>query len=560
MATGMQTGRRTGVSGMRTGMRTGATQTGNGGPLGGISKKWNDMDPKKKTLIIASVVVVVFIAIIANIVATSNKPVALYPGTIDSRDSEEIRQKLLQWGIDCTLEAGGTNVLVHPKYKSMALMKLAEEGLPRRPVETTNQLLGGESGGMVPDTKDDKERKVLMALEGDLITSIRQIEGIADAYVKIVPEPEKVFGEDKGSASASIMLKFYPNAKLSRRQIDGIIHLVTASVKGLKTENVKVLDTSGKLLNTGPEDGVAMGEEGTYTNEQILIRENTEKQLKQKVQNALNKFLGEDKFDVAVNVDMDFSEEEIKSTKYGGPTNTEGKVEAGLSRKTETYNTDPDAGSSNDGVTELSAGDNAQGNNYKNESVTIRSLVDKVERRKVVTDPKIQRVTCSVMVDGVKEPEMIARLEEFVKGAIGHDPSRGDEVAIVPFPISRPITANGNGEQMAAMNFPKNNDVGVSAPSWLPLLLLIPVMLGILLAAVFYMKQKSVQREKQRLVLSSGPGATVSDISDLMADKEGKVTPPPSTKVNTTDQLEDLAKEKPTKVAELLKSTWLADK
>lgn len=561
MATGMQTGRRTGVSALRTG--TAKKPAGGGGLLGGVKKWWNGLESKYKTIVIVSVALLVIVAISANVMVAANRPVKLFAGTITSSDASEIQRKLIEWGIPCTVEPGGTNVLVHPKYKERALVQLAQAGLPRRPVQGTLDLLAKKEGGMVPDTKEDKERKMVLALEGDLTNTIRQIEGVSDAYVKIVPKPDDAWGEDKTSASAAIMLKLTPGTQLSNQQINGIVHLVTSSVAGLKPEKVKIVDTTGKVLNNrlAKRGAMAMGDEEGYTPEYILHRRAIEKDFREKVQHALNKFLGKDRYDVQVSVEMDFSQKERKVTKYGGVANTQGYVDAGVQKQTEKYDGGSSAADANSGAQQLS-GSTGTKNDYTNEKVTIRRLVDKKEMREVNTTPKIKRITCSVMVDGVKDPKMLERIEKFTKNAIGFDPTRGDEIAVVNYPITnKALLENMEQASPALGSFPgRSGGRNAQMPGWLPVVLGVPLVLIIMFIALFYMKQKNVQKEKERLVLTSGPGTTVSDISDLLADKEGKVTTPPATRVNTNDQLENFAKEKPTKVAELLKSTWLADR
>jgi hypothetical protein len=55
---------------------------------------------------------------------------------------------------------------------------------------------------------------------------------------------------------------------------------------------------------------------------------------------------------------------------------------------------------------------------------------------------------------------------------------------------------------------------------------------------------------------------TATSITDHFTEKSGKTNAPATTsgatQVNTTDELEKLVKERPTKVAEMLKSTWLS--
>jgi hypothetical protein len=81
-------------------------------------------------------------------------------------------------------------------------------------------------------------------------------------------------------------------------------------------------------------------------------------------------------------------------------------------------------------------------------------------------------------------------------------------------------------------------------------------MLG--LFSIYLLKQHRVQTDRSNVHLGPSGGSTSTDIADLLTDKSGKVTAVADTQVNKSDALERLAKEKPTKVAELLKSTWLS--
>ena len=85
-----------------------------------------------------------------------------------------------------------------------------------------------------------------------------------------------------------------------------------------------------------------------------------------------------------------------------------------------------------------------------------------------------------------------------------------------------------------------------------------PAVLMLGLITVYLLKQHRVQTDRSQLHLGSHHGSTSTDIADLLTDKSGKVTSVTETKVNTSDALEKLAKERPTKVAEMLKSTWLS--
>jgi flagellar biosynthesis/type III secretory pathway M-ring protein FliF/YscJ len=62
-----------------------------------------------------------------------------------------------------------------------------------------------------------------------------------------------------------------------------------------------------------------------------------------------------------------------------------------------------------------------------------------------------------------------------------------------------------------------------------------------------------------RIAAAAAPAATACDISDLLASKQGSPDYIGETRVHTSQRLERLAAEKPTRLAELLKNTWLSE-
>ncbi len=86
------------------------------------------------------------------------------------------------------------------------------------------------------------------------------------------------------------------------------------------------------------------------------------------------------------------------------------------------------------------------------------------------------------------------------------------------------------------------------------------MLLGLM--GLFLLKQHKVQEGQGTIITAAAGGVTSTSITDHFTEKSGKTTAPTTsagaTQVNTTDQLEQLVKERPTKVAEMLKSTWLS--
>lgn len=549
--TGMQTGMRTGSAPLPTGARPGP---GGGTPLAKVTQFFQGMSPKQK--IIGGVVLAVIIigAISFSMYSKASAFVPLYDTKLAPSDVKEITMKLTEMNIEYEVGEGASGIMVPPAVRNKARIQLASYGLPKRQIGK-----GGEGDGLAPKTADDKRYERMQTLEGDLTESIRQVEGVADAYVKIVKPDTDYFNNDQKPTTAAVMLRLQPGGKLTNSQIKGIVHLVAFSVEGLKPENVKVLDTKGFILNENPAIAGNGDDPSVMTSQQQDKKVSFENQLKTKVQGMLDEVLGPNKAKVVVNATLDFSSSETETLKVGGPGNTTGMVKEKEKVETELFTSAP--GEKGGGGSQMSfkgstnTGDNA---NYKKEDKTVIYKSDMVKKRTVTPPGRVERLTASVMVDNLK-PDQVTKITSVVKDAIGADEARGDSVTVASMPFN-----NGFIEDM---NYAMSNKPPVAANkpnpingSYLPYLtgafmvvLLIPVL-------VFLARQKRVQTEKSKLILATGPGATASDISDLISDKVGRSTAPPDTRVNTTEQLEKLAKEKPTKVAELLKSTWLAEK
>jgi flagellar M-ring protein FliF len=577
MATGIQTGIRTGSAPLPTGK--GPAPGGAGGGLGKIMKYFNSMNPKLRIALFAGLAIL-FIALISMMqVNKMNEAVPLFPTALTQSDVTEVSAKMTELGYHYTVQAG--KIYVNPGQKSRIQMQLAYYGLPHRSIITpTNKP--ADSGGLQPQTDDEKRFMRQQMLEGELIEAIREVEGVADARVKLVLPEQRYFKDDQKPATAAVMLKLQPNARLSPQQIDGIVNLVAYAVPELAPENVAVMDTKGFRLNRTADVGLPGGASGaSLPTTQQDMKDAYERALQSKIQSVLDKALGPNKAYVTVNADLDFSQSKIKATKYGGAGNTTGSVKSGGQTEIEKFNTKP--GEGGDGAEQYSLPDDidtdcesavmqlavpgditnsGKGTNAKYVKVkkAEKNLVDETTKETITAPGAIKRLTIGVMVNNLK-PEQKAEIAAFVKSAGGIDESRGDSITVSSLPFTEPNIIRDMQDGWASLPpGPRPAAGGMTPGSWSWMIMIFPTMILMGLLAVFLLKQRKVQTEKSRLITASAPGAMTSDISDLLSDKVGRSTTPPATRVNTTEQLERLAKEKPTKVAEMLKSTWLAEK
>lgn len=545
MATGIQTGMRTG-SRLATG-RGPAAGPGGGGPLGKVGELWGKLSPKVKILLFVVIGLAITGGLTYTVVSASNKPVDLYATKMTPLDVEECSKQLTALNIKHEVKITGDSITLHPSDLVRARNKLAEYGLPRHEVMTK-----APESGMGTQTESQQRAMGQRILEGQITETLRQFDGVADAYVKLAIPEMTYFKDDQRSVTAMVMLKLQPGIKFNRNQISALMHLVAASVPDLKAENVQIVDKEGTNLTAMVPNGDDAGL-GAMTPGELKDKDEADKQ--GKVQAALDRVLGPGRSVATVNVEFDYSQTET-TRKVMGPT-----VEVGSQRVTEEYNRNPGGGTSENGA-QMSANPGSNGG-YKNEKVATKREASETVAKVVDRAPRIKRITCSVAVDNIPEDKR-AMIAGLVRDTVGLDESRGDSCTV----ISMPFMGGGRTDFLAAGNEALENGQALppsghkaNAPidgKMVALMMFFPAMILLAVVAVFLLKQHKVQVDKSAPLLGATGGATASDISDLLNEKSGKTTAMGETRVNTTEQLEKLAKERPTKVAEMLKSTWLS--
>ena len=274
--------------------------------------------------------------------------------------------------------------------------------------------------------------------------------------------------------------------------------------------------------------------------------------------------LGAQKFAAQVTAEVDFSQNEVQREVVGGPDDS-GKVKVGGQKRVEQYNKDGNSSASSsddDGAVQMdtSSSEKKKGTYVKTEE-SEKYEVNKTVSKNVDTSPRIQRLTVSVAVDNLK-PDQEAAIAGLVKDAIGINESRGDSVTVKSVPFAT-ATLDGVYSEMAAGMASGNTPVappssGIST-STLAAIAFIPAVLLMALVAVYVSRQRQVKASQSQLILGASTGGASSDIADLLNEKSGKSKAMGETRVNTSDQLERLAKERPNKLAEMIKNTWLSD-
>jgi flagellar M-ring protein FliF len=204
-------------------------------------------------------------------------------GKLSPDDAGRVVASLKQQGVPYRLEDGGRAVLAPADRVHELRLGLASEGIPQGGV-VGFEIFDKSSFGMT-----DFAQKVnyARALEGELTRTIRRLEGVEGARVHLVLPEKRLFEEQSQPASASVVLQLSAGGRLSAKQIQGVVYLVSSSVEGLPADRVTVVDTRGNVLyqRSGEESAVLAAD-------QIEFKRAYEKDVERRVREMLETVRG----------------------------------------------------------------------------------------------------------------------------------------------------------------------------------------------------------------------------------------------------------------------------
>jgi len=346
--------------------------------------------------------------------------VTLY-SDLDLSEAGTIDDKLKKSAIPHRLGEGGTEILVPVSDVARARVALAKDGLPSggRP---GLELFDKPTWGMTDFTQRVTYQR---ALEGELARTIAGIRGIQRAQVHLVLPTPSVLRKLEQPASASVVLKCDAGTVLPPETVQGITFIISNSVEHLASDNVAVMDDTGRLLSIPSSDGSAAG----MTSWQLEIQRSVEDRLSEKIEGLLATVVGPGRVRAQVTADMSFDRVDRTIETYDPETQV-------LSSE-QRSETEPGAGGSTGTQTVVN-------NSYQNSR--------KLEKN-TSSVGKLTRLTAAVLVDqaalageakgatgagakgGSAEPITTERLDAMVRDAIGADPARGDRVSVVAVPF-----------------------------------------------------------------------------------------------------------------------------
>jgi flagellar M-ring protein FliF len=282
------------------------------------------------------------------------------------------------------------------------------------------------------------------ALQGELARSIAELDTVEAARVHLAMPERSLFVAEERRPSASVVLKLKPGRSLASEQIAGVVHLVAASVEGLKPTDVTVVDVNGQVLTRDlQEQDTRSGGHGMLTFQRDMEQGYTER-----IESMLARVLGPGHALARVTVALDLAQVEkteesfdpdrvaIRNEKRSKESNAAGASTGA-----------PSATLTNEAVPAPSGPTSAR------EDTALSYEVSKVTSRRIEAMGAVRKLSVAVMVDGTwtgegeartfvpRPEEEIDRYRELIKRAVGFNEERGDQIEVASAPFQGTATA-----------------------------------------------------------------------------------------------------------------------
>src|SRR3954452_6376167 len=376
---------------------------------------------RTKAILGVSFVAILAIAFIMLKVATAPS-YSLIASGIDPAQTGKITAALDEQGIAYELRNNGTALAVTKTSMAQARIALAGAGV---------QATGGEQPGyeLLDESKlgaSQFQQQVTYqrALEGEIARTLRGMEGVSNPTVQIVMPQDDLFQDEATPATAAIQLG-NPADTLAPGAVRGMAQTAAASVKGLKSENVTITDSTGAVLWPSDDATTTPGGSSKQSAEARYAR-----QLETSINAMLTSTLGPGKAQVKVNADLNVDKSTQEELTYAdkGVALTQSKeterMQGGSSRSGGTAGTGSQVPTYSNGA----GGGSGTGNYNRNKTDTNFGVNKKITKTEVAPGA-VNKLNVALLVDKSVPAPVFQSLQKTVAAAAGLDQTtRGDTI------------------------------------------------------------------------------------------------------------------------------------
>ena len=517
-----------------------------------IKNLWERFSPRQRWIMLGSALLLFISILAASYWYSGVKPpnVPLFT-EMESKDAGDVAARLQEMKIPYEIINNGTAISVSPADVYKTRLELARQGLPR-----------GNKGFEIFDeskfgtTEFQNKVKYLQALQGELTRTIEGMSEVDKARVHIVLPEDSLYKKNEKPATASIMLKLKPRANLSKDQIQGVVNLAAHSIRGLKAENITVIDNFARILNKIEDP---FGLDATINIKQVELTRKKQAELQKDLESLLEKVLGPNKAAVRVSLELSFDQKVVDKQIFEPVVDDKGILRSSQENNESFKGTTPQPGGP-PGTTSnipgyVTASPNTQ-SAFEKKEATRNYEINETKEKTVVAPGGIKRVSVGVLIDAGITRAQQESVAKAVASAAGINPARGDTISVEAVPFSTEIADRiKKEEQDLAQEQQKNQWTKIGAGAAVVLLI---AGIG------FWVLKRRQEEELEVLTMEADTSAVEADQEDVeTASQEAiavisELSQEEKTRNAEMEAIETLSKAKPEEVAMLLK-TWLTD-
>ena len=485
---------------------------------------------KQKITMAVSLVLVLFLLTGLILFFTRPAYVVLYDN-LDPQQSGEVMNTLQENNIRARLGATSRIIEVPQSDEKRAQVVVATEGLPTARFSFEEAF----AGGSFMMTSEERARRLLLAQQNFLASTIEEITGVRRAVVNIsVPERTGfVLADEETQAKASVFLDLHN--QLDDASVNGIAVLVANAVDGLNQDRVTVHGPDGRILSKRSEAPDAM-----EVGNQLSMQRTVQNDLERSITDFLSTVYGIGNVVVMANVRLDFNSEVTEIQQFTPPIEDETE---GIARSLqELHRSSVSEGAGQIPGTDPNVEDIVQyveqdgyTSTYEEASRTINYEINELRQKIIKAQGQVQDITVAVYINSSALPDESlsdAEREELmniISAAAGLD-TRVVQVGVQRF------------------DMPAVPDFMADVPTGVPLWLVAVMAVVVLLTGFLMYRRFSRREEREEVDLETLLTGTAAE-EDLDLEMSGS---------RSKQQIEKLVDKNPEAISHLLRN-WLGE-
>jgi flagellar M-ring protein FliF len=517
------------------------------------------MEKGRRTRLIILASLIVLIIIVATVLLNHKSYSVLYSG-MNPKEAGEVLAALSEKNVSAKVQ-GNDTVLVESSQVDSVRMQLAAEGYPK---SGFNFDIFKNASGL---GTTDMEKRVYLQFQyqDNLRRTIVKMDKVDDAVVNVNLSEESPFvlAEDTKPATASVMLILKEGYKIDKPEVRTITELVSKSIPGLKSENVRIVDSKMNLYTL--DDNDELENLGT----QLQLQQNVQTRLKNQITNLLTPVFGKDRVIAEVNVVLNFDKQVTESKVFTPPVEGAGNQGIVISMKELSETIKNNVTPSDDNESGTPQYPSADGDDDLYEKVSKESNMELNETKTLIENAKgqIKDLSVSVILDSSdSQDDYKDNVRQLVANAIGVG---NDKITVEMLPFRKmdnsQVTDLFSNQNQLLTNIQKAETtkyIIISVAAFVVLLLLLAIVRSFTRKDIYdeyyegYEEYEEYDEEQSKV--ANGKGV------DIVADEE--IVPPPleekelqfAEKDTTLKELGKYIDKSPEAVAQLLRR-WLYD-